>query len=83
MKVTVTSNGAVTLPADFRRRDGIKSGAKFDLQRIAPGQYVLTKVRPRAKLSLVDWLLDCPENDWFRPLPCTETTDSIKSPFED
>jgi AbrB family looped-hinge helix DNA binding protein len=83
MRVTVKSNGRLILPAALRKQDSIKPGDQFEIQRLGSGRYRLTLIRPGHKGGLVEWLLACPEKDWFQPMPRSETTDSIKSPFEE
>ncbi len=36
----------------------------------------------KAKKSWVDLLLACPEKGWFEPMSRSESTDTIRSPFE-
>jgi len=83
MRVKVTSKGGIVLPAVLRKRDGLKPGDLLELERVRLGQYRLTKVRPRQKGGLLDWLLACPEKDWFCPMPPSELTDTIQSPFDE
>jgi len=84
MKTKVSSKGQIVLPAELRRQDRIRAGQQFEVERIEPGRYLLKKVKkvPKPSLDLVDWLLACPVKDWFEPLPSSNTTDQIKSPFE-
>lgn len=42
MCFTVSSKGQIVLPAEFRARDRIDPGQKFDIQRIEAGEYRLT-----------------------------------------
>ena len=47
-----------------------------------------TRQKPKGKSdgkkskSFVDILLSCPEKGWFQPMPRSESTDTIRSPFE-
>jgi AbrB family looped-hinge helix DNA binding protein len=83
MRVTVSSNGRLVFPAVLRKKDSIKAGDQFEIQRIGSGRYRLTLIPPRRKSGIFDWLLACPEKDWFRPMPPSETTDTIISPFDE
>jgi AbrB family looped-hinge helix DNA binding protein len=75
MKTTVSTKGQIVLPAEFRQRDGIRPGQEFEIERIGADEYRLTRVAPSNE-GLVDWLLDCPEKDWFVPVE-SESTDSL------
>ena len=80
MNTTVSSKGQIVLPAEFRRRDGIKPGQEFEIERIDRGEYLLKrKARPRNE-GLVSLLLACPVKGWFQPLERIETTDDIRPP---
>ncbi len=76
MKTTVSTKGQIVLPADIRRRDGIKAGQEFDVERIGRGEYRLVRLAPRANVGLVDWLLACPEKGYFVPIE-SESTDIL------
>ena len=76
MNTVLSSKGQFVLPAELRQRDRIRSGQRFDIERLDAGQYLL-KRRPVADNDgLVDWLLACPEKDWFQPI-ASESTDSL------
>ena len=80
MRTTVSTNGQIILPAELRRKDDIKSGQEFEIERIDRGEYLLRRTtKPRNK-GLIKLLLSCPVKDWFQPLDRTETTDGIKLP---
>lgn len=64
------------LPAELRRQDHIRPGQRFDVKRLERGQYLLKKLSAPGQAGIVDWLLGCPEKDWFRALP-SESTDEI------
>ncbi len=76
MQTVVSSKGQVVLPAALRERDRIVSGEKFDIERIDKGQYLLKRHPVADNDGLVDWLLACPEKDWFQPV-ASESTDSL------
>jgi AbrB family looped-hinge helix DNA binding protein len=76
MTTTVSSKGQIVLPAELRAQDRISSGEQFEVERLESGQYLLKKLPTPGRTGAVDWLLACPEKDWFRPLP-PESTDEI------
>jgi AbrB family looped-hinge helix DNA binding protein len=76
MKITVSTNGQMILPAEIRRQDDIRAGQQFTMERIARGQYRLTRKEHRANAGLVDWLLSCPGKGFFTPLE-SESTESL------
>ena len=76
MKTTISSKGQIVLPAELREQDRIRPGEQFDVERLASGQYLLKKLTMPGQAGLLDWLLSCPEKDWFHPLP-SESTDEI------
>ena len=58
---------------------GVISGL---LQRFPKGRRIrvaLTDEPTGSAPDLVDWLLACPEKDWFAPLGRGETTDELKA----
>lgn len=76
MKTTVSTKGQIVFPAEIRKRDGIEAGQQFDLERIDCGEYRLVRREPARNEGLVDWLVSCPEKDFFVPIEC-ESTDSL------
>jgi hypothetical protein len=76
MQTIISSKGQVVLPALLRVRDRIATGQKFDIERIDAGQYLLKRQPVPDNDGVVDWLLACPEKDWFQPVP-SESTDSL------
>jgi hypothetical protein len=60
----------------LRRCDQIRPGDRIAIKRLKAGQYLLKRVRTRENEGLVDWLLNCPEKDWFEPVP-SESTDTL------
>lgn len=76
MRTVLSSQGRLVLPAAFRKQDGIQPGDQFDVERLAEGEYLLRRIFPEAGSGIIDWLLACPEKDWFRPIP-SEQTDTI------
>jgi AbrB family looped-hinge helix DNA binding protein len=80
MKTSISTKGQIVLPAELREQDGIQPGQQFEIERKQPGEYLLKRITKPAKKSLFEWLSECPENDWFQPIP-SESTDRIKSAF--
>ena len=64
------------LPAALRERDRIGAGQKFDIERLDAGQYLLKRQPVPDNEGLVEWLLACPDKDWFQPI-ASESTDSL------
>jgi AbrB family looped-hinge helix DNA binding protein len=76
MKTTVSSKGQIVLPAEIRRRDRIRPGQEFDVERLDCGEYRLKRRLPSSGEGVVDWLLACPEKGFFVPID-SETTDTL------
>jgi bifunctional DNA-binding transcriptional regulator/antitoxin component of YhaV-PrlF toxin-antitoxin module len=75
VKTTVSSKGQIVLPVELRQLDRIEAGQEFDVERVAPGEYRIVR-RPRSNDGVVDWLLSCPEKEFFVPIP-SESTDRL------
>ena len=75
MQTVISSKGQMVLPAALRERDRIVAGQRFELERIEAGQYLLKRQPMQDNDGLVDWLLSCPEKDWFQPVPTESTAD--------
>jgi AbrB family looped-hinge helix DNA binding protein len=80
MTTTISSKGQIVLPAEIRQQDHIQSGQEFDVHRIDQGEYLLKRKPHRPNEGVVDWLLSCPEKNWFQNLDIEETTDDFKLP---
>ena len=76
MKTKVSTKGQIVLPAELRRRDGIRAGEEFEVERLDTGEYRLLRVAPAPNEGLVDWLLACPDNGYFVPIE-SESTDTL------
>ena len=76
MKTLISSKGQIVLPAEIRQQDGIQAGQQFSLERINAGEYLLKRVPTGDNAGVVDWLLSCPADDWFQPVP-SESTDTL------
>jgi AbrB family looped-hinge helix DNA binding protein len=77
---TVSTKGQIVRPATPRRRDRIRPGQRFEIERTGRGEYVLRRVAARANEGFVDLLLACPAKDWFRPADRSESTDDAELP---
>ena len=75
VKTVVSSKGQIVLPAELREQDRIVAGQRFEVERLEEGRYLLTR-QPEHNAGLVDWLLACPEKDWFVPID-SESTDDL------
>lgn len=76
MKTKISSKGQIVLPAELREQDAIRPGEQFEVQRVQAGQYLLKKLPADGSPGVLDWLLACPEKDWFQPVP-SESTDEL------
>lgn len=76
MKVTVSSKGQIVIPAEFRDTDAVRTGQRFEFERVARGEYRLVRVESGPNEGLVNTLLECPEKDYFVPIP-PESTDTL------
>ena len=76
MRTTISTKGQIVLPAEFRVADGIKPGEEFEVDRISPDEYRLTRLTPPPNSGLVEWLRSCPEHNWFVEIE-SESTDSL------
>jgi len=80
MTTMVSSKGQIVLPAEIRRRDDIRTGQEFEIERIDRGEYRLKRMAPRRNQGLVKALLACPVKGWFKPARGAQTTDDIAPP---
>lgn len=76
MKTTVSSKGQIVLPAELRQLDRIEAGQEFEVERLDRGEYRLVRRITRPNDGLVDWLLACPQKDFFVPIE-SESTDAL------
>jgi AbrB family looped-hinge helix DNA binding protein len=76
MRTTISSKGQIVLPADFRQMDGIEPGQEFDVERLDRGDYRFVRRAGRQNEGAIDWLLACPQKDFFVPID-SELTDSL------
>ena len=76
MTTKISTKGQIVLPAEIREQDGIEAGQEFEIERVERGKYMLKRKRKRRNEGLVDWLLSCPEKDFFVPIE-SESTDTL------
>lgn len=81
MKTIVSSKGQIVIPAELRRRDGVRSGQRFEVERLDAGQYLLRREPLPDNEGVVDWLLGCPEKGWFQAV-ASESTDETSATSE-
>jgi AbrB family looped-hinge helix DNA binding protein len=75
VKTTVSSKGQIVLPAELRQQDRIEAGQEFEVERLDRGEYRLRR-NARSNEGAIDWLLECPEKDFFVPIE-SESTDTL------
>jgi AbrB family looped-hinge helix DNA binding protein len=76
VRTTISTKGQIVIPAELRFADGIQPGEQFEVDRIAPDAYRLTRIAPPANRGVLSWLRSCPEHDWFVEVP-SESTDTL------
>jgi AbrB family looped-hinge helix DNA binding protein len=76
MTTSISSKGQIVLPAEIRRKDGIKPGQEFKIERLDSGDYRLTRLTRPPNEGLVDLLLACPVKGFFVPIE-SESTDTL------
>jgi AbrB family looped-hinge helix DNA binding protein len=72
----ISSKGQVVIPAEIREVDGIEAGQEFDVERVARGEYLLKRRLPATNDGVIEWLLACPEKEFFVPIE-SESTDML------
>lgn len=76
MQTVVSSKGQVVIPVELREKDRIAAGQTFEIERLDEGQYLLKRTAEASNEGLVDWLLACPDKNWFLPLS-SESTETL------
>ena len=76
MKTTVSSKGQIVLPAEFRQMDRIEPGQEFEVERLDRGDYRLVRRAAPQNEGAIDWLLACPQKNFFVPIH-SESTDPL------
>jgi len=56
--------------------DGVKPGQEFDVERLDHGDYRFVRRASPQNEGAIDWLLACPQKDFFVPID-SESTDSL------
>lgn len=77
METIVSSKGQIVLPSPLRKRDNIRAGQRFTVERLRSGDYRLVRQKAQGD-DLVAWLRACPEKGYFRAPVFDDTTDDIK-----
>jgi bifunctional DNA-binding transcriptional regulator/antitoxin component of YhaV-PrlF toxin-antitoxin module len=78
MKTTVSTRGQNVLPAEFRQMNCAEPGQEFDVEHLDRGDYRLVRRTPPRNTGAVEWLLACPQKDFFVRVG-SESTDSLLS----
>ena len=55
MKTTLNADGKIGIPDEIRQTDHLTAGDSFELERLTPGHYLLTKQPPRRALHCGHW----------------------------
>jgi bifunctional DNA-binding transcriptional regulator/antitoxin component of YhaV-PrlF toxin-antitoxin module len=76
VKTKVSSKGQIVLPAEFRHMDRVEPGQEFEVERLDRGDYRLVRHAARRNEGAIDWLLACPQKDFFVPID-SESTDAL------
>lgn len=76
MITRISTKGQIVLPAEIREQDNIEPGQEFEIERIERGKYTLKRKAKRRNEGLIDWLLNCPDKDFFVPIE-SESTDAL------
>ncbi len=76
MKTVVSSKGQIVLPAEFRQLDRVEAGQEFDVERLDRGDYRLVRRVAPPNDGVIDWLLACPQKDFFVAID-SESTDTL------
>jgi bifunctional DNA-binding transcriptional regulator/antitoxin component of YhaV-PrlF toxin-antitoxin module len=76
MRTAVSTKDQITLPAEFRQMDNVKPGQEFDFERLDCGHYRVVRRAAAPNDGAVDWLLACPEKDFFVAME-SESTDVL------
>ena len=76
MKTVVSSRGQIVLPTELRLLDRVEEGQEFEIERLGRGDYRLVRRIGPPNEGAVDWLLACPQKDFFVAID-SESTDSL------
>jgi AbrB family looped-hinge helix DNA binding protein len=72
----MSSKGQIVIPAELRQQDRIEPGQEFEVERLDRGEYRLVRRTTPHNEGVVDWLLACPEKDFFVPIE-SESTETL------
>ncbi len=56
--------------------DRVEPGLEFDVERVESGHYRLVRRAAPPNEGAIDWLLACPQKDFFLPID-SESTDAL------
>jgi len=74
MNACITKDGQLELPDAWRKQDHIAEGEHFEIERLGEGQYLVKRIHKNLKeKSLFEWLMACPEKNWFKELESEST----------
>lgn len=76
MKTTISSKGQIMLPAEYWRLDRVEVGQEFQVERLDCGEYRLIRRVASPNEGAIDWLLACPQKDFFVAID-SESTDTL------
>lgn len=76
MTATINPDGGLNVPAGLLRQDGITPGQQVEVERLDTGLYRVARRNGESDWRLVDWLLQCPEKDYFVPVPMLDVRQS-------
>ena len=67
MTTILSANGLIEIPEAYRKADALKAGQRCEIERVAQGEYRVRVAENAGSpgLNWVEWLLSCPEKDWF------------------
>ncbi len=52
MKTTLNERGEIGIPKPIRESDHLRAGDAFELERLTPGHYLLSKQNPMARFHI-------------------------------
>jgi AbrB family looped-hinge helix DNA binding protein len=70
---SISSKGQIVLPAELRKKDRIRAGQKFTVERVEAGEYRLVRQKQKKTKGLVAWLLSCPVKGYLEPIKSEST----------
>ena len=75
METIVSRNGRIEIPRRLLKRDDIRAGQRFFVERLGPGDYRLA--RRQGPGDLVAWLRLCPDKGFFKAPEFADSTDGV------